>query len=144
MKSSKPLIAVYALIALLAFVGTWGHNLAYLNLGWLGANLQFWNDTLVSEASTSITIDIFFFGLAVNIWMVLEARRLSMRWVWAYIVGGILVAISVAFPLFMIHRERVLGAPPPVRIARVTTGDVIGLVLLGLGAVAFCARTFIR
>jgi hypothetical protein len=37
--------------------------------------------------------------------MVIEARKHNVRFVWAYIVGGILVAISVTFPLFLIARE---------------------------------------
>jgi hypothetical protein len=42
--------------------------------------------------------------------MVLEARKLGIRWVWAYVVFGVLIAISVTFPLFLIARERRLAA----------------------------------
>jgi len=41
---------------------------------------------------------------------VVEARRLEIRWVRAYLVGGIFVAISVTAPLFLIARERRLAA----------------------------------
>jgi hypothetical protein len=145
--SSRALIVVYALIALLALVGTWGtwgHNMAYLDMGWLAANLQFWSDTLISEASTSITIDLFFLVLAVNLWMVLEARRLGMRWVWAYIVAGILVAISVTFPLFMIHRQRALASTAAAPVGKLTAGDIAGLLVLSAGVLAFSARTFMH
>ena len=37
--------------------------------------------------------------------MVIEARRVGVKFVWAYILGGFLIAISVAFPLFLIARE---------------------------------------
>jgi hypothetical protein len=142
--SSKVLCVVYALIAVAALVGTWGHNIAYLNLGWLAANLQFWNDTLVSEASTSITIDIFFLALAVNLWSVLEARRIGLRGVWLYIIGGIFIAISVTFPLFMIHRERVLArGPDPAAGGTLRAGDIAGLCVLALATIVFTARTFI-
>jgi hypothetical protein len=34
--------------------------------------------------------------------MVIEARKHGVRFVWAYIVGGLAIAISVTFPLFLI------------------------------------------
>ena len=43
--------------------------------------------------------------LAVAILMVIEARRLGVKFVWAYILGGFLIAISMTFPLFLLARE---------------------------------------
>ena len=37
--------------------------------------------------------------------IVIEARRLGVKYVWAYILGGYLIAISVTFPLFLLARE---------------------------------------
>jgi hypothetical protein len=37
--------------------------------------------------------------------MVIEARKHGVKFVWAYIVGGGLITISVTFPLFLIARE---------------------------------------
>jgi hypothetical protein len=37
--------------------------------------------------------------------MVIEARKHQVKFVWVYILGGALVAISVTFPLFLIARE---------------------------------------
>ena len=56
--SRKALCAVYGLIALLALVGTWGNNVAYLLRGFVGANTAFWRETLVNPASRS-TVPIF-------------------------------------------------------------------------------------
>jgi hypothetical protein len=42
--------------------------------------------------------------------MVVEGRRLRMRWWWAYVLGVFLVAVSVAFPLFLVDRTRTLAA----------------------------------
>jgi hypothetical protein len=42
--------------------------------------------------------------------MVTEARKHNIRFVWAYIVGAVLVAISVAFPLFLLARELRMNA----------------------------------
>jgi hypothetical protein len=129
---------VYALIALLALIGTWGNNVAYLGGGFLETNLAFWADTLANPASRSITIDLFFLGLAVFVWMVLEARRLGMRWVWLYLVFGMLIAISVTVPVFLLLRERALAKKEPSAAGgTLSTLDVVGLMLVTLAIVAY-------
>jgi hypothetical protein len=80
------LCIAYAAIALLALIGTWANNFQYLSLGFVGANLRFWQETFANPASRSITADLLFLTVAVAIWMLLEARRLAIRWVWLYIV----------------------------------------------------------
>ena len=37
--------------------------------------------------------------------MVIEARKHGVKYVWAYILGGFVIAISVTFPLFLLARE---------------------------------------
>ncbi|WP_020647733.1 DUF2834 domain-containing protein [Solimonas variicoloris] len=141
----KLLCVAYASIALLALIGTWSHNVAYLPLGFAGANLRFWGDTFANPASRSITVDLFFLSFAVLVWMVLEARRLHMRGVWLYLLFGLLIAISVTVPLFLIHRERVLAVRAPGTPAgRLATGDLIGLALLVLATLAYTATTLVR
>ena len=136
--SRKTVCVVYGVIAMLALIGTWGHNIAYLDRGFVGANQAFWGDTLANPASRSITADIFFFGLAVFVWMVLEARRLGMRLVWLYLIFGMLIAISVTVPIFLINRERALAATEPSSIAgHLNSLDVIGLALSSAGIVAY-------
>jgi len=143
--SRKALSLAYGLIAVLALVGTWGNNVGYLNLGFLGANLKFWEDTFANPASRSITIDIFFLGLAVFVWMVLEARRLGLRGVWLYLAFGLLIAISVTVPVFLINRERALAARDSSPIAgTLGRGDVAGLIATGLAIVAYAAKTLVH
>lgn len=101
--SRKLLCAVYAAIALVALIATWSQNIIQFRSG--GNIIDFFQDLKVGPASRSITVDIFLFGLAVTILMVIEARRVGVRFVWVYILGGFLVAISVAFPLFLLARE---------------------------------------
>lgn len=110
-RRSVYLCAFYGLVATVALIATWSQNLAYFQGaagpgGFLGAFMAFIDDTRVNPASRSITIDIALFTLAGSAFMILEARRLGIRFVWAYLLLGFLVAISVAFPLFMITRER--------------------------------------
>jgi hypothetical protein len=136
--SRKALCVLYGLIALVAVVGTWGNNVQYLNLGILGANVHFWQETFVNPASRSITVDILFLSLAAIVWMLLEARRLSIRGIWVYVLVGVFVAISVAFPAFLIHRERVLAARDGSASAGTLRAmDVMGLVVLTIPMVAY-------
>lgn len=126
--SRKALCVFYGLIGLTALVGTWGNNLQYASLGFLGANLHFWQETLATPASRSITVDILFLALAVTTWMLLEARRLGIRGVWLNIVFGTLIAISFTFPLFLINRERALARSNEASPAgTLTPGDLVGL-----------------
>ena len=137
--SRKALCVVYALVAVLALVGTWGNVLGMVSeLGFWDGTLRFWQDTLVNGSSRFITVDVLFFALAVIVWMLLEARRLAIPGVWLYIVIGLLIAISVAFPVFMIHRERKLAAIEPGEAAG-SLGSIDGLAIsiLGLGVVAY-------
>ncbi len=140
--SRKALCVAYGLIALLALGGTWGNNLAYTSLGFVGTMQTFWQDTLVNPASRSITVDIFFLGLAVFVWMVLEARRLGMRGVWLYLLFGMLIAISVTVPIFLINRERTLAKREPSSAAGTLSAlDIAGLVALTIAITAYTAVT---
>lgn len=129
--SRKLLCAVYAVIALAAFVATWSQNVAYLDSGTTGFLTGFIDGTRVTPASRSITVDILLFFLAAAVFMVIEARKLGVRYVWAYIVGGALIAISVTFPLFLIARERELA-----KSGEATRLPVLDKVLLAVFTVA--------
>ena len=138
--SRKALCIVYALVGAVALIGCWGNNVQYLNLGLglLGVNVHFWQETFANPASRSITIDILFLGLAAIIWMLLEARRLSMRGAWLYVLAGVFIAISVAFPAFLIHRERVLAARDGSTSAGTLSGaDILGVAVLSLAMLAY-------
>jgi hypothetical protein len=107
------LCAVYAAIAIAALVATWSQNLAYFNspadfIPVLGLFLE---DARVNPAARSITVDIAIFFLAAAVFMVIEARKHGIRAVWLYIAGGLFIAISVTFPLFLIARELKLAEP---------------------------------
>lgn len=127
------LCAVYAAIALAALVATWSQNVAYLDRPASFLAL-FLNDTKVTAAARSITVDIILFFLAAAIFMVLEARKHGIPYVWAYVAGGLCIAISVTFPLFLLARELRLATTDPER--RVAPADAVVLAALAVGAVA--------
>jgi len=136
--SRRVLCIVYALIGLVALVGTWGNNIDYLDLGIVGANIRFWQETLVNPASRSITVDILCLAFAAVIWMLLEARRLSMRGAWLWVLFGVFVAMGAAFPWFMVHRELVLGRRESSSNGGALSGaDVFGIALVGIAVLAY-------
>jgi Terpene cyclase DEP1 len=131
--SSKVLCAVYGAIAIAALIATWSQNAAYVdNPG--GFLLDFLNDSKVTPASRSLTVDIVLFFLAAGILMVVEARKHGVRFVWAYIAGGFAIAISVTFPLFLIARELRVGRTETTRLGAVDTAllAVFAIVAAGL------------
>lgn len=150
-RARRILCWLYAATALLALVGTWRQNVAYfradegLLAGFAFATGRFWVETLATPASTSITVDLGLLLLPLFALMVIEARRLGIRFVWVYIVLGILVAISVTFPLYLIARERRLAARgEATEDLGLTSPDVLGLFGLAAVMVAFSLWTLGR
>jgi hypothetical protein len=144
--SRKALCVSYGAIGLLAVIGTWGNVLGMLGqLGFVSGTLRFWQDVLVNESSRFITIDILFLSLAVVLWMVLEARRLTIPGVWAYVVFGVLIGISLAVPLFLIHREiKLAAAEPGTPGGSLQRSDVAGLAMFGTAVTAFAVVALTR
>jgi hypothetical protein len=143
------LCAAYACVAILALIGTWSQNVAYFHpddglAGFALATARFWPDTLATPASVSITVDIALFFLAAAIWMVIEARRLGIRFVWLYVVLGLLVAISVTFPLFLIARECRLATRGEAGRLGLARGDGVALASFGATAAIFTLWTVAR
>ncbi len=130
--ASKVLCAVYAVIAIAALVATWSQNAAYFGNA-SGFLLDFFNDSKVTPASRSLTADITLFFLAAAILMVIEARKHGIRFVWAYIVGGLAIAISVTFPLFLIARELRVGRTDMTRLGAVDTALLVLLAVFATG-----------
>jgi hypothetical protein len=131
--TSKALCAVYAVISIAALIATWSQNAAYFdNPGRF--LVDFLNDSKVTPASRSLTVDIVLFFLAAAILMVVEARKHGVKFVWLYILGGFAIAISVTFPLFLIAREMRVGRTEETRLSAVDTAAlvVLAVVIAGL------------
>ena len=113
--SRKVRCVIYGAIAVAALIATWSQNLAYFDKP-ARFLLDFMNDSKVTPASRSLTVDILLFALAATILMVIEARKHGVKLVWLYIVGGFAIAISVTFPLFLIARELRMGTSEAPRL----------------------------
>lgn len=137
------LCCVYAAIALWALLGTWSHNLSYVSLAPDQGGLRFWLDTLANAATRSITVDLLALCVCVWVWMVSEARRLQMRGVWWYVLASALIAVSVAVPVFLIHRERTRARLGEGREqAALSQADVLGLCMAAAVGLAYTAKSF--
>jgi hypothetical protein len=65
-----------------------------------------------------LSLDLLVVAVAGSILMIIEARRLHIKYVWAYIVGSGITAFAFTFPLFLAMRERRLA-----HLARLAPGD---------------------
>ncbi|MFZ2173599.1 MAG: DUF2834 domain-containing protein [Rhodococcus sp. (in: high G+C Gram-positive bacteria)] len=100
----RNLCVVYGVIAFVALIATWWNNIAYVADG--GDLWGFFRDGYANYASSSLTNDLLLLTLAAVVFMLVEARRLGIKYVWVYVVLSFAIAISVMFPLFLIARER--------------------------------------
>ena len=101
---------IYALLAAGALYATWSNNLAFFAMPGNGGLAGFVRMSYANPAAASIANDVAFVCLAAFVFMVTEARRLQIRFVWVYMLLSLAVAISVMFPLFLLARH--------VRLAR--------------------------
>ena len=99
---------LYGAIALAALVGCWSQNIHYISPSFFNSNLNFWMDTITTPAARSILIDIVLLFTSVYIWMVIEAKKLGMKHLWAYFVFGLIIGVSFTVPIFLIMREQKL------------------------------------
>lgn len=61
-------------------------------------------------AVSSITVDLLVVAIAGSIFILVEGRRLGMRFAWVYVVLSGLTAFAFTFPLFLAMRQRRLTA----------------------------------
>lgn len=101
-KHWTPLALAFLVISILGLVGTWTFNaLAIVQM------VDFLGDLVSSgPAVSSITVDLLVVAVAGSIFILVEGRRLGMRFAWLYVVLSGLTAFAFTFPLFLAMRER--------------------------------------
>ncbi len=97
---------VYLVIAAVGLVGTWTYNLQ--SAAEMRNYLGDWFNS--GPSVLSLTTDILVVAVAASIFMIVEGRRLKMRWLVVYIILIPFVALAFSFPLFLAMRERRLVA----------------------------------
>jgi hypothetical protein len=107
-RNDKTLCAVYAVFAAVALVGTGWALLDFLRSD--DSDFGAMVDALTANPVAGfVGIDLGVVLLVIATFMAVEGRRLRIPWWWAYIALAFLVAVSVAFPLFLIGRTRHLA-----------------------------------
>ena len=97
---------VYLAIAAIGLVGT-----AYFNIkGFTEPSDSFLAEWFANSAVTSLSIDLLVVASAASIFIILEGRRLGMRWYWLYVIASFVTAVAFTFALFLAMRERKLAA----------------------------------
>jgi Terpene cyclase DEP1 len=100
----KLICATYALIAIAALPATWINNLAFMQQPNNTFN-DFFVAAYANAAAASLANDLFLLAIAASIFMVIEGKRVGVRYVWLYLVLSGILAISVTFPLFLLARH---------------------------------------
>lgn len=96
---------VYLAIAAIGLIGT-----AYFNLkGFTEPSDSFFAAWFANSAVTSLSIDLLAVASAASIFIILEGRRLGMRWYWLYVLASFVTAVGFTFALFLAMRERRLS-----------------------------------
>lgn len=109
-QNEKMRCGLYALFAVGALIATWSNNLAFFALPDNGGLMGFIRGSYANPAAASISNDLLFMCLAAFTFMVAEAKRLGIRFVWVYILLSLCIAVSVMFPLFLLARQLKLAA----------------------------------
>jgi Terpene cyclase DEP1 len=113
----KFICASYALIALVALPATWINNLAFMTQAGNSSFVAFFRAAYINSAAASLSNDLFLLAFAASIFMVIEGRRVGVRYIWLYIVMSAIVAISVTFPLFLIARHVQLSSGQSAQVS---------------------------
>ena len=97
-----PLAFAYLGLSIAGLIGTWYFNvLAIIQMRDYIGDL-----TTSGPAVSSIGIDLLVVAIAGSIFIIVEARRLRMRFGWLYVAGAALTAFAFTFPLFLAMRQR--------------------------------------
>ena len=100
----------YAVIAVVALVGTQWALVVGIQSAEGSFSKQLWADLTANPTVVFTTIDLFMVFLAALLFMIVEGRRIRVRWWWLYPVLSIGVGVSFGFPLFLLARRlRIAG-----------------------------------
>ena len=104
-----PAAIIYLSVAAIGLVGT-----AYFNItGFTSGGGNFFAAWFANPAVSSLSVDLLATASAASIFIIIEGRRLGMRWPWLYVLGSFVTAVAFVFPLFLAMRERHMSAPSP-------------------------------
>jgi hypothetical protein len=97
---------LYGILAVLGVVLPWRFNFEWMQTSEATGAFDFVRASMANAASTSISLDIAIVFVCFSVWVLVEGRRLGMRYAWLFIPYAALVALASAFPLFLLLRSR--------------------------------------
>lgn len=96
---------LYLLLALIGLVATWYFNFKFYQHELDTSLSNFITLTTTTWPAKSISADISVVALTFIIWMILESRRLQIKYWWLVLLSTFLIALAFSFPLFLYLRE---------------------------------------
>jgi hypothetical protein len=99
----NPRSTVYLVLSIIGLVGCWYFNILAIQQG--RDFLADWNST---PAVSSATTDLLITASAASIFIIVESKRIKMKYGWLYVIFSFVTAIAFTFPLFLAMRERKL------------------------------------
>ena len=101
----SPFQILLLILIVLGAIIPWYFNLQYMELNSEFSVQRFLAESFANPASSSISSDLGVAAFAGVAFMIVEARRLKMKFIWIYIASACCVAFAFAFPLFLYMRE---------------------------------------
>jgi len=96
----------YGVLAVLGVVLPWHFNIQWMQTPESTGVASFVSAGMANAASSSLTVDILIVFVCFSVWVVVEGRRLGMRYAWLFIPYATFIALASAFPLFLLLRSR--------------------------------------
>lgn len=94
---------VYLSVAAIGLIGTAWFNFQSIQDPSGEPFLSAW---FANPSVTSLSIDLLATASAASIFIIVEGRRLAIRWYWLYVALSFVTAVGFTFPLFLAVRER--------------------------------------
>ncbi len=101
----------YLFFSILGLFIPWYFNLQHILYSGIPFSVaEYLRQGTATPLASSITFDFLITTVPAMVWMLLEIRKLNMKYFWLYVLSTFLIAFAFTFPLFMFFRERKLSA----------------------------------
>lgn len=107
-RSQRSRFWFYFIVAIVGLITAWVFNgLAVVGGATSSDYVEAW---FTSSLDWVLSLDLLVVAVAGSAFILLEGKRLGMRYLWAYILASGVTAFAFTFPLFLAMRERALAA----------------------------------
>ncbi|WP_417429460.1 DUF2834 domain-containing protein [Kiloniella sp.] len=106
MPKFKFLISIYLILSILGLLATWYYNFQYFSMSESINFGPYLKALLVNPATTAVTVDIYFTAVVFSVWVLVESKRVGMKYPYIYVLLCFGVGIAFSFPLFLAFREK--------------------------------------